>query len=1717
MATRRGARRVPGANESQEEAVGGDNPPQLPQSPPVNPQGVIPGGGGLRRSPVVGRSPPPNYDNVMRGNPMVQQPNADANAAMMQAFMQAMQQNNDAMLRQMRAQQEQAQEMHQALMREIGRGAAQPIPMPPPPPVNAPAQGRRRDALGSPVRGRNPLIPGNPPQGNVQGNPRTQHLKTTDAKIPTYCGSTDAKTPYDYIIEMEKYKEIIGYTEAEMIQYVIPLSLVGDAFNWYRYEPPFLNWDEFKRRLREEFQAFGYYEDLKWDLHTRTQGPTESLGEFIRVIRGFYERLGGQPQEREIVERILRNMHPEYRQALQGKTIRTLVELKTEAHNAQELIKNYRTYRPPPTLGSLEPSLAWRPVLPPHSMPSRVEETAHMTMESSRSGTKLHIASVDPFAYHHSLLKKRVNFETEAKQTNSRSPVPRTNSPTGARPSFRSTPPANSREGSPARNCYSCGELGHFARDCTKGSPRNSPRKFGERSSPKSSSATGTCGAVDENNANVGRQKTIRPPFMQVKILENSFSAFLDTGSSVSIIGDEVFQLVQQAGVKCRKLEKSIRFLKGAYKAERCVTLKVLFGEDRVKKQTFLIVPGSIKTLLLGRDFLGPAMISVHIGQGGWSVGETIGTVIPFTEPPTQFLPSNSDLPTENIIPLETESDYDSCDEEVNQYMEKAVILVNWDACPESATEPQEYVENVPTTQLLALGEGFSLVVPDWMSFEEKYQLQSVVQPFSDLFTKKPGLCKLYEHKIDTGEHKAITGRLRPMNPAVRAAFDRTFYELVKYDVIEPSTSPWSSSAFIVPKPDGTSRFVVDYKPLNAITVPDQYPMSRMDDMLAILGTCKYFSTFDLAKGFYQIQMHESDKEKTAFLSHHELWQFKRLPMGLRNSPATFVRCVDQVMGNLKWQICCVYFDDIIIFSQTFEEHLSHIKEVLNRLQEAGLTIHPAKVQLCRRKLKFLGHIIEPGKCAPNPDKVLVLRSYPTPKNGKDIQRFLGLVGFYRRFVPDFAVYAKPLQTLIKKGVKFSWSEECERSFQFLKNSLSDTSEVFIPDLNKPFIIQCDASDVTIGSVLIQEVDGERFPVWFASRCLKPSEQKYSVSEKECLAVLWAINKFRGYVECSHFIVETDHQALSWLRRIKEPAGRLARWFMTLQMYDFEVHYKPGQSKLMAGADALSRIPREESNLADFEYCFLSLDEGAPVITRQQVILEQRNDPILKCIVSYMQNNKDSDSKKDNSGGELTAVQLERIKALSQKCVILDDGMLMRYVGPRGQPWDDESYYWRIYLPSSLKFEVMHIFHSDVLAGHLGVRKTFNRLESRVYWRNIRRDVADFVKRCIECQMTKKHKIPLAPASTFEVESPWDLWTIDLMGPYPKGSKQNTYLFVVVDYFTKYVEMFPLRIAKAETITEKLWSVCCRWGLPRVILSDNGTQFTSKHYSDWCNAINIKPFYISAYHPQANATERYNQTIKSMIVATIDKCKQWDIYIPEIAFALRTAVNDSTGFTPAMMNTGREFRTPFDNLVDVNLPTITDKSDLLNRITMVHIIARDNLIYAKSNYLGNYNKTARLRKIEVGDKVLLKSHFLSDGASGFSSKLAPKREGPYLVTNKVSSKSFDLKCLASGQVVNKAHINELTPYYDPIDHESQLIISSQEWKAPCSVPPEEKLLPSSLSQERLYSYDGSSRAPNVVSALPPTHACSSFTKTSEGSIREILGEGEETDSETQEW
>ena len=434
-----------------------------------------------------------------------------------------------------------------------------------------------------------------------------------------------------------------------------------------------------------------------------------------------------------------------------------------------------------------------------------------------------------------------------------------------------------------------------------------------------------------------------------------------------------------------------------------------------------------------------------------------------------------------------------------------------------------------------------------------------------------PGRTNLTEHSINTGTAPPI--RLPPYQIpyAYREAVREELEEMKKSGVIEPSHGEWSSPIVVVKKKDGNIRMCVDFRRLNSVTPADAYPMPRADELIDKIGKAKYITTLDLSKGYWQVPMKEEDKVKTAFTTPSGLFQFTVMPFGLSGAPATFQRMMDRLIRGLE-NSTGAYIDDIAIFSETWKEHLDHVKQVFLRLRDNNLTAKPKKCQFGMTECFYLGHVVGNGPVKPDPEKIRAVHDYPTPETKKQVRSFLGLTGYYRKFIENYVTIAAPLTDLTKKRLpdKVQWTKECEEAFMMLKHILCSSPVLANPDFDKQFILQTDASNRGVGAVLSQkDAEGRDKPIAFFSRKLLPREQRYSTVKQECLAIKLGVEAFKVYLIGKPFVIQTDHRSLKWLNRLKEKNSRLTRWSLALQPYSFVVEHRAGTAN--GNADALSR------------------------------------------------------------------------------------------------------------------------------------------------------------------------------------------------------------------------------------------------------------------------------------------------------------------------------------------------------------------------------------------------------------------------------------------------------------------------------------------------------------------------------------------------------------------
>lgn len=468
----------------------------------------------------------------------------------------------------------------------------------------------------------------------------------------------------------------------------------------------------------------------------------------------------------------------------------------------------------------------------------------------------------------------------------------------------------------------------------------------------------------------------------------------------------------------------------------------------------------------------------------------------------------------------------------------------------------------------------------DHLNHEEKENVLSLVKRHQDRFHLPEdtlGKTAFTFHKIPTIDDVPINTKQYRFPPIHKAEINKQVSQLLSSDIIRPSTSPYNSPVWIVPKKADSKgnkrwRMVIDYRNLNEKTIGDAYPLPNINDILDQLGAAKYFSVLDLASGFHQIPMDPSHAHKTAFSTPHGHYEFTRMPFGLKNAPATFQRLMDQVLCGLQGTELFVYIDDIVVYASSLHEHDIKIQKLMDHLRNAKLLLQPDKCEFLRHEVTYLGHIIGSEGVRPNPEKTAAVKNFPIPRTAKNVKQFLGLAGYYRRFIPNFSGLTKPLTNLLKKNVPFVWKTEQQEAFEHLKTLLCEQPILQYPDFSKPFILTTDASNTAIGGVLSQGTIGQDLPIAYVSRVLNSAETNYSTIEKELLAIIYCTHHFRPYLYGHKFFLVTDHQPLVWLYKVKDPTSRLMRWRLKLDEYNYEIIYKSGS--VNHNADALSRNPQ---------------------------------------------------------------------------------------------------------------------------------------------------------------------------------------------------------------------------------------------------------------------------------------------------------------------------------------------------------------------------------------------------------------------------------------------------------------------------------------------------------------------------------------------------------------
>lgn len=860
-------------------------------------------------------------------------------------------------------------------------------------------------------------------------------------------------------------------------------------------------------------------------------------------------------------------------------------------------------------------------------------------------------------------------------------------------------------------------------------------------------------------------------------------------------------------------------------------------------------------------------------------------------------------------------------------------------------------------------------------------EVDIVLEEYKDLFPKElpPGKppSRGFEHKIllEPGAEPPVRGTYR-MSDAELDELKKQLSELLDKGFIKPSTSPYAAPVLFVKKKDGTLRMCVDYRALNKVTVKNRYPLPRTEELLDQLRGAKVFSKLDLRSGYWQVPIAEGDVEKTAFRTRYGHFEFTVMPFGLTNAPATFMGMMNQLLRPYLDQFVVVYLDDILVYSKTLEDHREHLQKVFSVLRQQQLFAKRSKCEFAKERMEFLGHVVTTQGLEMDPKKLQAVKDWAIPTCVKDIQKFLGFVNYYRRFIKGHAEIAGPLTDLLNKDVGWCWGPSQQAAFDKLKEVMTSSPVLAIADSTRSYILATDASDKAIGAVLMQDHGHGPQPIAFESRKLRPAELNYPIHDKEMLAIVHAFKVWRCYLEMRPTTVLTDHCALKYFKSQPDLSRRQARWMEFLESrFDYSIEYKPGKHNV---ADALTRTP--EMHLA---------------------LIQQ-----LK-------------------GSALTTALFEH----GYNTDPAFDGEKPMQAEQRGSFWYKRgtSRIWVPSYPPLLKM-LMTECHDSLYSGHFGHDKTLKVVAREYFWPGMEADVRQHVKECDTCQRIKARRNnsgllqPLPPP-----EGPWEQVTIDFIVGLPKSSQGHDSILVAVDRFTKMAHFIPTteKVTASGAAELFIGNIIKLHGIPKGIISDRDPRFASNFWKHLFEALGVKISLSSAYHPQTDGqTERTNQTLEQILRA-FATTHHWESVLPMAEFAYNNASNVSTGNSPFFLNYGRHPTTPIHLAVDSTIPAVTRCVEDLQQLWQE---TRKHLSQAAERQAKYANRHRAALEFEEGDQVLLSTNNLELQEIS-NKKLKPRWIGPYTIVRKISPVTYILDLPAHWRIHPVFHVSLLKAYH----------------------------------------------------------------------------------------
>lgn len=879
---------------------------------------------------------------------------------------------------------------------------------------------------------------------------------------------------------------------------------------------------------------------------------------------------------------------------------------------------------------------------------------------------------------------------------------------------------------------------------------------------------------------------------------------------------------------------------------------------------------------------------------------------------------------------------------------------------------------------------------------KEQALLDTILEKFNDVFRREPGKIRGYECNLRLKDDKPVCVKPYPIPISKIEAVEREINRMIELDIIERSRSPYSIPIVPVFKKNGEVRLCLDARKINEIIIPDCERPLTIDTILAKFRKVKYMSTLDLRSGYWQVPLAKESRAPCSFLINGKNYSYKRLPFGLNVSGAEFQKSMDMVLGTLTYDFVTIYVDDILITSESIDQHYRHIQEVLERFKKHNITLNLEKCQFFRKEASFLGHIITTDGIKMDPEKTKTIQEFKAPTNRKQLQSYLGFLNFYRRYIKKFAHITEPLLDLVRKDNPWKWENRHQTAFDRSKNAFIEEIITAFPDFSQPLYVNTDASNTAIGGELFQMINGERATLAFASRTLKPAETRYTTTELEALALIYCCTKFRQYLIGHKIILQTDHHALTFIKQCKLTSGRLTRWVLALQEFEFTIQYIPG--KLNTAADTLTRYPRTGEERTEAR---ISLNKINQIKFSEELIKNIKNIAKIQEMDENLKKLKDKET--DHITTKNNIIFIRRSKS---------EG-------------------WKLAIPSQISDQLTKETHTTM--GHPGRLKTYHALKDMCSFRNMAKTVATIVKHCDSCQRSKPINFQAnGPATSHKPTKPFETASIDLMGPLPTGRGGTHYILAILDTFSKFIKLYALKKASAKAILNRIeHDYIINTGRPEAILTDNGTQFTGKLWEKRLGELNIKIKHSTKYHPQSNPVERYNREIGRILRTYChDQHTKWPNYLDQIEDWMNKVRSEVTDMTPWELIKGESPKRPLENLI--SFPEQTNKE--IKHKELVQLAAAR----IKKKALKQESKQTKKKPVKytVGQQILTRNFDISNAHNKEIKKLFHIYKGPFTITKIISENTVVIKQNETNQedIIN---VSNIRPYYSMDDQHQE--------------------------------------------------------------------------------